>query len=134
MDSADLASEEVGRHVNMTLSERGRGRINEIEHALRRIDEANYGVCEECGLEVAEARLKAMPFTRHCWDCQRDQERAAKTRHRGGDIEQERLKEFGPIPAEDGINGNRLGKAGNWNKYLICLHSRGKYLVLESLF
>jgi RNA polymerase-binding transcription factor DksA len=112
MDSADLASEEVERRLNMTLSERGRGRINEIDHALRRIDEANYGICEECGLEVAEERLKAMPFTRHCWDCQRDQERAAKTSHRGADSEQELFEQFGSIPAEDGINPGTDAEGG----------------------
>jgi RNA polymerase-binding transcription factor DksA len=66
------------------------------------MDEANYGLCEACGLEIAEQRLKAMPFTRHCRDCQQDREREAKTRYRRGDIEQEPI-EFGSNLAEDEI-------------------------------
>lgn len=83
MDSADLASEEVEQRLTITLSERGRRRITEIDDALRRLDEAKYGTFEECGLEVAEERLKAMPFTRYCRDCQGDRERNAKTRRSG---------------------------------------------------
>jgi|SRR5579863_1034522 len=104
MDSADLASNELEQHMTVILSERERDRILEIDHALRRMDEATYGVCEACGLEITEQRLKAMPFTRHCRDCKQDQERDAKTRYRGNDFEQERSKNFGSASAEDEVN------------------------------
>jgi DnaK suppressor protein len=99
-DSADLASEEVDRRLTITLSERGRGRITEIDDALRRLDEAKYGTCEECGLEVAEERLTAMPVTRYCRDCQGDRERNAKTRHSGkiGQLS------FGDLRSDDEIS------------------------------
>lgn len=102
MDSGDLASNEVEQHMNAMLSERERDRIIEIDHALKQIDEANYGVCDACGLEIAETRLEALPFTRHCCDCQQDQEREAKTRHRGNDIYEQRLREF-TSPAEEDV-------------------------------
>ncbi len=82
MDTYDLASEERDREINFILSDRERSKIKEIDDALERLDENTYGVCESCGLEIAEERLKAMPFTRLCRDCQQDQEREAKAQRR----------------------------------------------------
>ncbi|MGH7948769.1 MAG: TraR/DksA family transcriptional regulator, partial [Candidatus Binataceae bacterium] len=47
--------------------------------------DGSYGVCESCGLEIAEARLDALPFTRLCRDCQQEQEREARTQRRSDD-------------------------------------------------
>ena len=41
-----------------------------IELALRRIDDASYGDCLECGEPIAFARLQAQPFASLCIDCQ----------------------------------------------------------------
>lgn len=103
MDSADLASKELQQNLTMTLSARERDRIIEIDYALRRIAEGNYGVCGACGFEITELRLQAMPFTRHCRDCQQDQEREAKTRYRGDNSEPARSNEFGSDLAEEEI-------------------------------
>ncbi len=46
-----------------------RGRIAEVDDALRRIDVATYGVCERCGHLIAEERLAARPFARFCMAC-----------------------------------------------------------------
>jgi DnaK suppressor protein len=45
-----------------------------IELALRRIDDASYGDCLECGEPIAYARLQAQPFASLCIDCQAAQE------------------------------------------------------------
>ena len=44
--------------------------IKQIDMALDKIKEGNYGVCEECGEEIGEKRLKVLPFARCCRDCQ----------------------------------------------------------------
>ena len=44
--------------------------IKQIDMALDKIKEGNYGVCEECGEEIGEKRLKVLPFARYCRDCQ----------------------------------------------------------------
>jgi DnaK suppressor protein len=44
--------------------------LKRIELALRRIDDASYGDCLECGEPIACARLQAQPFASHCIDCQ----------------------------------------------------------------
>src|SRR5438477_9910690 len=82
MDTYDLASEERDREINFILSDRERIKIKSIEDALERLNDGSYGVCESCGLEIAEERLEALPFTLLCRDCQQDQEREAKSQRR----------------------------------------------------
>jgi DnaK suppressor protein len=43
--------------------------LEEIEHALTKLDAGTYGVCEECGGPIAEARLEAKPAARLCITC-----------------------------------------------------------------
>jgi len=112
-DSADLAADEYERHVNRTLYDRGMGRIAEIDKALKRIDQAGYGVCETCGLEIAEQRLKALPFTRKCWDCQQDHERIARTTQSGRDRAQEPMVELVSISAGDPVSQEPIRKMGH---------------------
>jgi DnaK suppressor protein len=78
MDAYDLASEERDRDINMILSDRDRQKLQSIDEALERLKQGTYGICEECELDIAEERLKALPFTRLCVSCQADQEKEAK--------------------------------------------------------
>jgi DnaK suppressor protein len=41
-----------------------------IESALRRLKSGTYGKCAECGGDIPESRLRAMPFAERCRDCQ----------------------------------------------------------------
>jgi DnaK suppressor protein len=43
--------------------------LQEIEDALAKLDAGTYGVCEQCGGSISEARLEAMPAARLCIDC-----------------------------------------------------------------
>ena len=43
--------------------------LREVEHALEKLGTDRYGVCENCGQEIAEARLEARPEARLCIDC-----------------------------------------------------------------
>jgi RNA polymerase-binding transcription factor DksA len=43
--------------------------LEDVDHALAKIDTAAYGVCESCGKPIAEARLEAMPTARMCIAC-----------------------------------------------------------------
>jgi DnaK suppressor protein len=100
MDTYDLASEERDREINFILSDRERVKIKQIDDALGRMDEGSYGVCESCGLEIAEERLEAMPFTRLCRDCQQDQEREAKSQRRFDD-ERNTYRKLGSTDADE---------------------------------
>lgn len=80
-DAYDVASDERDREINFLLSDRERAKLQAIDEALERIDQKTYGICESCEGEIAQERLKAMPFTRLCVQCQQEQESEAR-RHR----------------------------------------------------
>jgi DnaK suppressor protein len=100
MDTYDLASEERDREINFILSDRERVKVKQIDDALERMEDGSYGVCESCGLEIAEERLTAMPFTRLCRDCQQDQEREAKSQRRFDD-ERNTYRKIGSTDADE---------------------------------
>ena len=53
----------------LTLARSLHDQLDDVERALRKIDEGTYGRCENCGKEISEPRLEAMPAARHCIDC-----------------------------------------------------------------
>lgn len=112
LDSSDLASEESGRELSTLLSAREQAKIAPIDDALKRINEANYGLCESCGFEIAEARLAAVPFTLRCTDCQQEQERDAKTRRRHQPTD-DRGSAADAAGAVDGNDRDMTGKVAN---------------------
>jgi len=57
------------------ISERHGTRLAAIEDGLKRLHNEGYGVCQECGDEIAIERLRAVPFTKYCRDCQADREK-----------------------------------------------------------
>ena len=81
-DTYDLASDERDRDIGMILSGRDRAKLAQIDGALTRINKGHYGICEECELDIAEDRLKALPFSRLCVICQADQEKEARQTRR----------------------------------------------------
>jgi DnaK suppressor protein len=100
LDTYDLASEERDREINFILSDRERSKVKNIDDALERMEEGSYGVCDACGLEIAEERLTAMPFTRLCRDCQQDQEREARSQRRAED-ERNTYRKLGSTDADE---------------------------------
>jgi len=49
--------------------------LEDIDHALERLDEGEYGVCEDCGGSIGLARLQAKPSVSLCIDCQSAKEK-----------------------------------------------------------
>lgn len=82
MDTYDLASDARDREINHILTDRDRDKAQAIDEALSRVDDGSYGVCEDCGADIAEGRLQALPFTRLCVTCQSDRERESKMNKR----------------------------------------------------
>jgi DnaK suppressor protein len=78
-DTYDVASDERDREINLLLGDRERRKLQLIDDALHRIDSDEYGICEECGGEIATGRLEAMPFSRLCVTCQSEFEQAQRT-------------------------------------------------------
>lgn len=74
---SEEAQEEAFANSLHALSNQERKELFDIEHALRRIESGEYGLCENCGREIGVNRLKAMPAVRLCIACQEEVERAA---------------------------------------------------------
>jgi DnaK suppressor protein len=74
-DIYDQASSERDRELGLLLGDREREKLRNIEEALLRFQEGEYGICEECGDEIPTGRLKVMPFARYCVRCKSDIEK-----------------------------------------------------------
>ncbi|CAH2029835.1 TraR/DksA family transcriptional regulator [Trichlorobacter ammonificans] len=80
-DIYDQASSERDRELELLLNDREREKLHNIDEALLRMAEGDYGLCEECDEDIPVGRLKVLPFTRHCVKCKSDLERIqAQTR------------------------------------------------------
>jgi YteA family regulatory protein len=71
---ADTATETYDRELDYTLEENSERLLAEIDAALVRIENGTYGTCTNCGKQIPEERLEALPWTTLCIDCQRDRE------------------------------------------------------------
>ena len=74
MDSGDQALVDLDREMGISLQEMRNKERRQIEEALESLEEGNYGMCAECGEEVSEKRLQALPFARLCVACQTNRE------------------------------------------------------------
>src|SRR5947209_19253338 len=75
---ADVGTETFEREKDLSILERVEAELNDVEHALRRLDEGTYGMCEACGKPIGEERLEAMPAARFCLNDQAQAEREAR--------------------------------------------------------
>ncbi len=73
-DVGDQALMDLDRELGISLMEMRNRRRQAIDEALTRLNEGTYGICAECGIEVSEKRLEAVPFAKLCVQCQSRQE------------------------------------------------------------
>jgi RNA polymerase-binding transcription factor DksA len=73
--SADIATETFEREKDESILEQVQGELNDIDHALARIENGTYGTCEACGKPIGDPRLEAVPTARFCVE---DQARAER--------------------------------------------------------
>lgn len=69
-DVGDQALMDLERELGISLMEMRNRRRQSIDEALTRLSEGTYGVCAECGVEISEKRLEAVPFAKLCVECQ----------------------------------------------------------------
>jgi DnaK suppressor protein len=77
-DEMDLASSEYLQSFTFRLRGREKTFLKKIDHALKKIEDGNFGVCEECEEPISLKRLEARPETTLCIRCKEDQERIEK--------------------------------------------------------
>jgi DnaK suppressor protein len=73
-DITDLASFESDQNFLLRIRDRERKLIEKIRDALERIEDGTFGICEICGEDISEERLKARPVTTQCIECKTDME------------------------------------------------------------
>lgn len=73
-DPADTGSANMERERAQSLSAHARRILEEIDAALRRMDDESYGTCERCGKQIEVDRLEALPYATLCMECKKQEE------------------------------------------------------------
>lgn len=68
-DSEEQATQLENQEVLDSLANEATSEVAQINKALQRMDQGEYGVCTECGEEIDDRRLEARPFALRCIDC-----------------------------------------------------------------
>jgi DnaK suppressor protein len=76
LDDAEGSEVDIQDDIGFALIQLKTETLNKIDTALRRLEEGHYGDCLECGDEIADARLRALPFATRCRDCEESREAA----------------------------------------------------------
>jgi DnaK suppressor protein len=74
VDLADKAANSYTKEFLFGQNNTDRTTLQMIDQALERIKKNTYGACEQCGTELQQKRLDAVPWARHCTACQEKQE------------------------------------------------------------
>lgn len=74
-DLADKAASAYSKELNFSLSDSERNLLMLIEEAFNRMKEGTFATCTNCGAQIGEKRLQAVPWTPFCIDCQELQEK-----------------------------------------------------------
>jgi len=74
-DIVDQASTVIERSLSQNLCDRENLLIEKIKRALADIANGSYGICNQCGEDIAVKRLKASPVVRYCIDCKTEMEK-----------------------------------------------------------
>ena len=73
-DPGETSEVDIQEDIEFALIQMKAETLNKINEALARLEEGTYGHCFECGDEIAEARLRALPFAVRCKDCEEERE------------------------------------------------------------
>ncbi|MGH7229155.1 MAG: TraR/DksA family transcriptional regulator [Nitrospiraceae bacterium] len=73
-DVGDQALMDLERELGISLLEMRNRKRQLLDEAIQRLAEGTYGRCAECGVEISEKRLAAVPFAKLCVECQAKQE------------------------------------------------------------
>jgi DnaK suppressor protein len=76
LDAVESAEADIQEELEFALVQMKSETLNKVNDALVRLDQGSYGNCFECGEEIAEKRLRALPFAVRCKDCEESKETA----------------------------------------------------------
>src|SRR6516165_9603128 len=69
-DAGESSEADIQEDIELALIQMKSETLNRVDDALVRLEQGTYGNCFECGEEIAEKRLKALPFAVRCKDCE----------------------------------------------------------------
>jgi len=73
-DAVESSEADIQEDIEFALIQMKSETLNKVNDALARLEHSNYGYCFECGEEIAEKRLRALPFAVRCKDCEEAKE------------------------------------------------------------
>jgi DnaK suppressor protein len=68
-ESGEGGTVTVDRERDLALSAQALAAVEEIDHALQKIELGTYGLCESCGSPIPKVRLEVIPYARLCISC-----------------------------------------------------------------
>jgi DnaK suppressor protein len=74
LDAVESSEADIQEDIEFALIQMKSETLNKINDALARLEHGNYGYCFDCGEEIAEKRLRALPFAVRCKDCEEARE------------------------------------------------------------
>ena len=74
LDAVESSEADIQEEIEFALIQMKSETLNKIIDALARLEHGNYGNCFDCGEEIAEKRLRALPFAVRCKDCEEARE------------------------------------------------------------
>ena len=81
LDDVESSEADIQEDIEFALIQLKSETLNKIDDALTRLDLGTYGNCSKCGDEIAEKRLRALPFAVRCKDCEEAKELAERREH-----------------------------------------------------
>ena len=76
LDAVESSEADIQEDIEFALIQMKSETLTKIDAALRRLEDHTYGDCFECGDQISEARLRALPFAVRCKDCEEARETA----------------------------------------------------------
>ncbi len=80
-DSSDLATHDTDLSNDLSVKQIKLRQYQEILESLDRIDDQDFGLCDDCGIEIGSKRLEVYPTTRFCIACQEEYEKKQKAKN-----------------------------------------------------
>ena len=68
-DISDDAARAYDRKLQGDLEEQEWNKLKQVEAALEKVENGEYGICDQCEKKIPEARLKIIPYTEFCTQC-----------------------------------------------------------------
>jgi RNA polymerase-binding transcription factor len=78
LDAVESSEADIQEDIEFALIQMTSETLNKVNDALGRLEQGDYGNCFECGDEIAEKRLRALPFAVRCKDCEEAKEVAER--------------------------------------------------------